>query len=241
MPTKSDFDAAVELGEQFQDGDWADYGNYLVLRGKGLRKPALKQLDKFIDIARNWSFEKRWHFTEFLLEHLQGFYTRNNPLPEPLVRNIIRPTLQEATEKYVNDPRPPYWQAMEGIFRWTATSEANDRENLLKTAIARDPSCQAARLTFVNNILSGIGWHQHELPWGYLGLPAEDLQALQEAKEILKESEASSFVHQLELELEAMAATAQQYLSYESSREGLYREWCDQRNLPYVYVKPPPA
>lgn len=96
MPADSDFDQALTLAQQMHDPDWASYTGYLTLRGKGFRKPALQLLNDFIAQAQAWTFAEQWRFTVFLLERLEGFWTHDIPLPQPLVAQLLRPALQEA-------------------------------------------------------------------------------------------------------------------------------------------------
>lgn len=240
MPADSDFDQALTLAQQMHDPDWASYTGYLTLRGKGFRKPALQLLNDFIAQAQAWTFAEQWRFTVFLLERLEGFWTHDIPLPQPLVAQLLRPALQEALTTFPEDPRPPYWLAMEGIFAWQAAKIDHQREIWFKESLSRDRTFQPARLALVNNILSSVEWHQHELPWGYLGVPEEDLQALAEAQSLLRDAESTSLSRQLALESDALAATASQYLSYRNSGEAFYRDWCDKNSLPYVYEEKRP-
>jgi len=239
MPADSDFDQALQLAQVLQEPEWTDYTHYLTLRGKGLRKPALKKLNEFMRDAQTWAFTDRWHFTSSLLHALRCFQTRSIPLPQPLVKQVLRPTLLEARNAFPKDPHPPYWLAMEGIYSWSSDQAFNQQEVWLKEAIARDPTFQAPRLTLVNNILSSVAWHQHELPWGYLGVPAEDLQALYEVKSLLQEAELTPFSRQLGVERDALERTAQQFVTYKNSGESFYRDWCDKNSLSYTYEEKP--
>lgn len=238
MPSAEDFEETLRLARQLLEPSWKAYTDFLKLRGQGLRQPALRSLETFVTTAQTWNFDERWGFAEALLSHLQSRPLLRLALPEPLVKGILRPTLKEALTRFLTDPRPAYWLGHEGIFAWEA--EAGDHQQLawMREALRRDTDFQPARDLFVSLLLYSIFWGQHELPAGYLGQPSEDIQALQEGREVLSKLDFSTRRQQLTQDLEDAEKTARQYLRFQKSGAAFYRFWCDENGLPYRYGTP---
>lgn len=235
MPSPEDLDEALHLARRLSEPSWSAYVDFLELRGKGLRQPALNRLKTFIAQAQTWSFAERWNFASTVLGSVQNSQWLRIALPEPLVSHVLRPALEEALTHFPTDPRPSFWLGCENIFVWEAAGGDHQQLDWMREALRRDPEFQPARELFVALLLHGIAWAQHELPSGYLGQPLEDLEVLEEGQEILSGVSSPTRRQEFAQELEAAERTARQYLDFQKSGAAFYRFWCDENGLPYRY------
>jgi hypothetical protein len=149
---------------------WAEYGRFCELLEKGLRKDAFKHLAAFIEDAAEWSFEEKRKFVSWLY-HFAG--EREDSfllLPQPLHKGFLEPALREWVEREPESGEP---------HRWFGTHEH------LKEAVRLDPADEIARERLANMVFGWIGYSTHELPYGYIGNPEEDLQMLSEVEPII--------------------------------------------------------
>jgi hypothetical protein len=162
---------------------WASFAAYCRLRGEGLRAQALAELDAFIAQAVVWPLAERSAFCVWVGERRQAYGGQPEAvLPVPLFRLLVRPTLEEWAEAAPFDPWPLVWLARlsSGGATWHAPARP-----FLRQALARDPDFEPARLDFVRELLRGVAYDQHELPWGYLGDAGQDRADLIEAEAML--------------------------------------------------------
>jgi hypothetical protein len=162
---------------------WSGAADYFRLRHQGLRREALEALDTFVAEAVSWPLADRVAFAAWIGEKRLAY--RGQPeavLPVPLFRLLVRPALEEWVAAKPADPWPLVWLARlsSGGATWHAPPAP-----FLRQALARDPLCVPARVDLVRAILADIAFHQHELPGAYLGDPAHDLSALDEAEDLL--------------------------------------------------------
>jgi hypothetical protein len=149
---------------------WVEYARYCDLLEKGLRKDALSRLGSFIEIATKWSIEEKKKFASWLYYFAHQNRTIDQLLPHPLRVNLLEPTLIEwiVLEPEAGEPH-----------RWLDTPEH------LEEAIRLDPADEIARERLINWLLSGVDYSTHELPYGYIRCPEEDLQILDEVEAMI--------------------------------------------------------
>ncbi len=155
-----------------QPNGWADYANYCLEQERGLRSRAFECLEKFILAMEKAPFDERRRFISWLLHVVEG---RNYPqqlIPHPLKLRLVEPTLLEWTMVEPNCAEPHIW--------------LGDQEHLEK-ALSLDPMNYLAKRKFVRYLLNQLNYATHELPWGYLGSPHEDLLLIQRAKSLVQE------------------------------------------------------
>jgi len=151
--------------------DWLEYARYCELFEKGLRKDALNHLSVFIEASAKWSFVEKKKFVSWLYHFAYEDPEAYLLMPYPLSQNLLEPTLAEWAEAEPEEAEP---------YRWLGTYEH------LKRALELDPNDEIAIYRFAMKILNGVSYSTHELPYGYLGNPQEDLSALAEAEEHIK-------------------------------------------------------
>lgn len=104
-------------------------------------------------------------------------------IPQPLLAQLIQPTLEEWFECEATNPLPAY---LLGVFAgWS--EDKPDRVDRFEAALVRDEGFEPARLALIDGILGDVDDSQHHLPEGYIGSPARDLMLLNKAAVLLKD------------------------------------------------------
>jgi len=91
-------------------------------------------------------------------------------VPHPLRKRIVEPTCTEWIEREPKSSEPHRWL---GFY------------DHLKLALQLNPNDEIAARKFINTILGSTHYATHELPYGYLGDPYEDMKVLDEAEAVL--------------------------------------------------------
>jgi hypothetical protein len=169
--------------------EWSDYATFCVEYERGLRKKAFAILDRFISVYERASFADRRRFVSWLLYQAEGREGRHMLLPHQLNVRLIEPTLLEWTMEDPDCSEP---------HRWLGGSEH------LKQAIELDPTDEIARRKLIVWVMSQVSDAVHELPFGYLGNPFEDLALLADAEKLAadlqNEKERDLFVTEIKAE-----------------------------------------
>jgi hypothetical protein len=150
--------------------DWKDYSEYCSLLERGLRKAAFLHLSKFIDSAISWNFSQKRQFASWLFH-----FAYTNPdcfqlMPQPLSKRLLEPTLTEWTEREPDCAEPHRWLG---------------RHEHLRQAIELEPKDEIARQLLIEKLFYGVHYSTHEIPYGYIGKPQEDLLDLDEIESLL--------------------------------------------------------
>jgi len=151
---------------------WGGLADYLSLRGRGLRKPALAVLGTFVSEAATWSFDGRLELSLWVLGDLR---LENNPAP--LSRTLIRPTVREWSVRNPENPKAHFWLGQLGL---------GPAEKHYRKALALDPDYEEARGQLCNVLLHDVWFNQHHLPDNYIREPAADLLAIADAEALWK-------------------------------------------------------
>jgi hypothetical protein len=151
--------------------EWAGYAAYCSQQERGLRRQAFTILESFILEMEHAPFLERRRFVSWLLHRTYLHEYNHMLLPHPLRKRIIEPTLTEWIQADPDSSEP---------HRWFGGYEH------LKRAIELDPRDEIACSKFVSFILGNVDYATHELPYGYLGKPSDDLRILAEAEATLQ-------------------------------------------------------
>lgn len=146
---------------------WAEYGRFCELLEKGLRRDAFKHLAAFISDAAGWPFTEKRKFVSWLYHFANEREDSFLLMPGPLSKGFLEPALNEWIEREPESGEPR---------RWLGTHLS------LEEAIRLDPADEIARERLAKMVLGWVGYSTHELPYGYLGNPEEDLQVLAEVE-----------------------------------------------------------
>jgi hypothetical protein len=172
--------AAIQLAASTADPRWAGYAEYCRLRILGLRDQALAALDAFIDSATAWPLADKVFFARWVL-HATGYGHGDIAAPSPLFRMLLAPAL---TEHAALNPVDADSVAILGYLHQPSEMHPQSETNPLEAyeaALAIDPENALAARLFVRTVLCDVSYAQHELPWGYLGDPADDIRLLDRA------------------------------------------------------------
>lgn len=156
--------------EASKTAEWADYAEYCVEQDRGLRRQALKVLDRFISRLKVAPLSERQKFVSWLFHISHARDGEHLLMPYPLRKQIVEPTLSEWSESDPTASEP---------HRWLGGYDH------LKHAIQLNPFDEIARRKFIDCILQSVEQATHELPFGYLGSPHDDLALLREAETAL--------------------------------------------------------
>ncbi|MBS1910870.1 MAG: hypothetical protein JST22_02675 [Bacteroidetes bacterium] len=148
---------------------WSEYARFCEALEQGVRKKAFAHLDLFIEQGAGWPFSRQKKFVSWLYNFIASHDDAYMLLPHPLSEKLVMPVLMRWIEMEPDDGEP---------HRWLGTPEH------LREAIRLNPDDDIARRSLVEKILGWVGYAVHELPHGYLGQPAADLEALAEADSV---------------------------------------------------------
>jgi hypothetical protein len=150
---------------------FADYCNFL---DKGLRKDALKNLDKFIDNTKNWDYSTKAIFCKTIFSVSKTSNDIDFILTTNLTDILIKPTLLEMTTQEPNNYLAFKWYGQ--FFRDTT---------YIKKALELNPLENSIKLILLNRLESDIWSSTHHLPDGYLGNIEQDEQDIKLAFSML--------------------------------------------------------
>ncbi len=183
---------------------WQDFREYLSLQGRGIRKAALKHLDRFVAQAAGWPFEDRHRFTVCVLDHLHS-----DEIAAPLNWKVITPTLIEWP---VREPENAE------AFMYLGLNHGPHAEDNLLRALELDPGCQPARARLCNYLMDDADFNQHHLPDYYINDPAADLLDLAEAEAMCKGYEDTAWGRRAMEEIRMYRANAEAWLREHPAR-----------------------
>ena len=176
MPHDGDMNALIFLAaEAKKEEEWHDFSRFCQLRGQGVRAVAIKHLNKFLQVAAPWSLEKRLAFSKWVLWRSRKFKDDRVVLPHPIRERLIVPTLRNWLDTSPGEAEAHLWL---GLLR------CDDPSCHLDRTLKLDPSCELARQTLTDWIISDVEYNQHELPTFYINDPTEDLKELDRASEL---------------------------------------------------------
>jgi hypothetical protein len=154
---------------------WYDFSRFCELRAQGVRAAALEHLNKFLQVTASWSLEKRLAFSKWVLWRSRKFQDDRVVLPHPIRERLIVPTLRSWSDVSPGEPE---------AHLWLGPLRCDDPSHHLHQALKLDPSCDLARKTLTEWIISGVEYNQHELPGFYINDPVGDLEELDRASEL---------------------------------------------------------
>ena len=177
---KDDLDKLLTLAESARtEPEWCGFADYLETHGRGLRKPALKALNQFLDLACNWAFSERQRFSVWLLTSLHA-----GAIVAPLRERLLVPTLREWNERSPNEA---------GLHLWLGLLGCDEPMAHFQKALEIDPGCEPAREKLAWWIKTDVDHNQHHLPAYYINDPSIDLLDLAEAESLCAGYESSGW------------------------------------------------
>lgn len=219
MISKSQNNALLIVAERIAlDPLWSDYGEYCLLREKGLRKQLFVKLEEFINSFKSFSFEQKKEFTEFIFELAENVEDADyGPLPYQMSIELKK-VLLTWIKKDSNDSRP---------FRWMA--RFFHKYDFIDKALEINPQDEKARILLISIYISHIWNSTHHLPDFYIGEPEEDLKEAiiikQHINQLVDGKEKNYWSQELETELELVKS----FSEWKESNSSLnFQSWAKQ-------------
>lgn len=199
---------------------WQLYSQYCSLREQGLRKKAFTMLDEFLTNSKAWDFETQKAFVSFLLEISDRIIDADyGPLPEPLLRQLIKPTLIKWCELEKTYSTP---------FRWYGKYFLD--LSFLDKALEVNPKDDKARSIIISNLLEKIDHSTHHLPDYYIGDPALAFEWEKEVREHLSLLVDENCKAYWTRELEEAMILVNHYVKWKASGHPNFEEWGQENN-----------
>ena len=150
---------------------FADYCKFL---DKGLRKDALKCLDKFIDNTQNWDYSTKVIFCKTIFSVSKSSNDIDFILTTNLTDKLVKPTLLEMTTQEPDNYLAFKWYGQ--YFRDTT---------FIKKAHELNPTDNTIKIILLIRLENDIWSSTHHLPEGYIGDIKEDEHNLKLAFSLL--------------------------------------------------------
>lgn len=158
---------------------WQGLARFYELRGRGLRKPSFAALTEYLVSLINWSFEERLRLTRWIADQQARIGDNTLLLPEPLVTELVSPTLWNWLAREPLSAEAHYLVATIAI--WPSDGASDDKISHLLRAIDLDPIHDRAREKLVQWLTGAVEYNQHHLPSFYIGDVEGDLADLDKA------------------------------------------------------------
>jgi len=205
MPRNDDIDKLAFLAaEAKKEGAWLEFSRFCELRAQGVRAAAMEHLKSFLQAAAHWSLEERLIFSKWVLWGSRKFHDDRVVLPHPLRTKLLIPTLRSLIETSPGEAEGHLWL---GLLR------CDEPWLHLEQALKLDSSCELARRTLTDWIISDVEYNQHELPSGYINDPRDDLNDLERASKLASGSAEEARVRLWQQEIAKLRARAEVWLA----------------------------
>lgn len=235
MPLNEDLDKLQAMAASASVvEDWPGFARYLDLRARGLRRASMEAVHKFLEETEHWNRELREAFVSWLSAAASDFWDEGLLVSHELLTNLVAPTIREWLS---HEPESSLANFLSGKY-----CQGHDGDSLpldaFRRSVALDPTCERARLAFVERVRAHARNHQHELPYGYLGPVDTDVHDLKEAREMLAGIRDSTSRETIGAHLLELLETAMGWQRYQQSGARDFAEWCSETNGPSRFVRP---
>jgi len=191
----------------------------LLAKNRGLRKEWLVHMDRFIEEANMWNFERQRTFVSWLLSTCEGETDASFLLIHPLKERLLKPTLKKWIKELPDDVR---------LYRWYGLFiDEDDRYIYLQEAITRGGRReQLAIETMIDHHLYGLWYSFHHLDEDlYLGEIKEDAATLTEAWLLIEQLEDAVLKSECINEWQKMNQTLTDWIRFEQEQTTGFMEW----------------
>jgi tetratricopeptide (TPR) repeat protein len=228
MISKSQINACIQVGETAVNRpEWQDYGQYCLLREKGLRKQAFSKLSAFLEHSKGWSFDQKKEFVKWLCDQMDSIPDASyEPYPSPLLRDLFIPFFEEWTQREPSNP-----------VAWTLKGRYGDDFGAYSKAIEIDPRNQHARVALTNASIGYIEHAMHHLPEYFIGDEQEAIKATQEAYEHLSHITDEELREYLLRELKEAENMLIDWMTFRKGNGTDFNAWCCSKGRNYRWIK----
>jgi len=206
--------------------EWKEYGEYCLLRDKGLRKQAFQHLNIFLRQSASWTFEETKRFVLWLYKKNFLNYHINGLCPEPLKNELMEPFFEK-------------WIAMEprNTEPLVLLAKQSSKPGLYDKIIAIDPNNQFARTAMADDCIGDIWFSTHHLPHYFIGDPDEVRESARKATEHISYLEAGDQKERLIKELRNSEQLLQDWIDFNAEGGNDFDLWCKERGRRYAWLK----
>ncbi|WP_051656247.1 hypothetical protein [Exiguobacterium acetylicum] len=191
----------------------------LLAKDRGLRKAWLVHMERFIEKANTWNFERQRMFVSWLLSTCEGETEASFLLIHPLKERLLKPTLKKWMKEMPDDVRPYRWY---GLF-----FDEDDRYIYLQEAITRGGRQeQLAIEKMIDHHLYGLWYSFHHLNEDlYLGEIEEDAATLTETWLLIEQLEDAVLKSECINEWQKMNQTLTDWVRFRQEQTTGFMEW----------------
>lgn len=202
-----------------------EFGVYCQFRTSGLRKQALSALRTFLAHATSLAFDERKGIVSWLLETRLRAPEVHQLLPQPLMAELIEPTLIEWVRLFPKDGIAHRWQGY----------IARDAD-ALRTAVTIDDQDAVARWLLILHVMRGVDFAMHHLVESlFIGLETDTLAELDEIDHHLAMLPQGALRENLEIRFREQRQLLSQWIEYKAAPQGGFPEWCVQNGQSYQW------
>lgn len=193
--------------------------NALLAKERGLRREWLVHIDRFIEEANTWNFERQRTFVSWLLSTCERESDVSVLLIYPLKERLLKPTLKKWMKELPDDVRPYRWY---GLF-----FNEDDRFIYLQEAITRGGRReQLAIERMIDHHLYGLWYSFHHLDEDlYLGEIEEDAESLTEAWLLIEQLDDAVFKSERITEWQKLNQTLTDWIRFRQEHTTGFMEW----------------
>lgn len=176
-------------------------------------------MDRFIEEANTWNFERQRTFVSWLLSTCEGETDASFLLIHPLKERLLKPTLKKWMKEMPDDVRPYRWY---GLF-----FDEDDRFIYLQEAITRGGGQeQLAIERMIDHLLYGLWYSFHHLDEDlYLGEIDEDVATLTEAWLLIEQLDDAVLKSECINEWKKMNQTLTYWIRFRQEQTTGFMEW----------------
>lgn len=207
------------------DPQLAGVSRYCTLRVKGLRKQALTEIRDLTSAALQWSIQTRRSAVDRLLRVWCAHPEVHQLLPQPLIHDLVLPTLEEWAGAEPESAAAQRWLGM-------ITGE----RARLETALVLDPADDIARSRLVAGLLGDVEYASHHLVEGrFIGKESDADEALRGAENLLASARDRAKFVRLDNWLSQLRSLLNDWSEYRQAPDGEFREWCAMRGCKHEW------
>lgn len=191
----------------------------LLAKNRGLRKEWLVHMDRFIEEANTWNFERQRTFVSWLLSTCEGETDASFLLIHPLKERLLKPTLKKWMKEMPDDVRPYRWY---GLF-----FDEDDRYIYLQEAITRgERREQLAIERMIDHHLYGLWYSFHHLDEDlYLGEIEKDAATLTETWLLIEQLDDAALKSTCINEWQKLNQTLTDWIRFRQEQTNGFMEW----------------
>ncbi|SDX93450.1 hypothetical protein [Thermoactinomyces sp. DSM 45892] len=218
------------------------FKEFCFLKAKGLRKQSFKELELFIDEARNWDQRNQQDFVIWLFGLIEefkivGLFNVYDVLVYQLDENLLKPVLNEWMKLIPQDPRPYRWYGL--FLRRNNCIDLDVSMTYLHKAIEVGGNNEQRAISRLIDIHFDSLWYSfHHISEDlYLGSNEKDIDLMREIQELNGRVECEQTKNTNYLDLIYYKKLLDDWNLFRKDQSRGFVEWCEARGREYSFVK----